>query len=404
MRLFIKSGCWIGLLFATPLLGQLKVTSDFEGGSAKFLSIDSAGGRVVFSPGGDPKRGWPCWWYFRVDNIRPGQELTLELDGGSMRQAGGGRLAETWAMPTHASHSIDGGKTWRLTPAGRRQGKRMVWKQSIAGKTAWFAWGPPFVPSDATRMVRRLAARDPVASAFELCKSRAGRPVPALRIEASKDLPVVWIQARQHAWEAGSSWVCLGLAEWLLSDDAAAAALRKRSAWVIVPIMDVDSTFDGHGGKGQLPQDHNRDWSKAPHWPAVGAATRSLKQFDRQKRLRLFVDLHNPGPRDLKPFFYTVPKDDLSPEGRRLMKRFLDASRQQIVGPLELADRHRESGPGYDQNWRKISKNWVHRNTDERVVAVTLETSWNTPSSTSAGYRTVGRQLGRAVERFLLGP
>ncbi|MDX1566138.1 MAG: M14-type cytosolic carboxypeptidase, partial [Phycisphaeraceae bacterium] len=151
MRLLIKSGCWIWLLAATPLLGQWKVSSDFEGGSAKFLSIDPNGGRVVFSPGGDPKRGWPCWWYFRVDNIRPGRELTLELDAGSMRQAGGGPLAENWAMPTHASYSIDGGKTWRLTPAGRRRGKRMVWKQSIAGKTACFAWGPPFVPSDASR-------------------------------------------------------------------------------------------------------------------------------------------------------------------------------------------------------------------------------------------------------------
>jgi len=39
----------------------------------------------------------------------------------------------------------------------------------------------------------------------------------------------------------------------------------------------------------------------------------------------------------------------------------------------------------------------------DHVVAVTLETSWNTPHSTTEGYRTVGRQQGLAIERYLRG-
>jgi hypothetical protein len=42
----------------------------------------------------------------------------------------------------------------------------------------------------------------------------------------------------------------------------------------------------------------------------------------------------------------------------------------------------------------------VSKSCANHVVAVTLETSWNTPHSTTTGYRTVGKQLGLAVERY----
>jgi crotonobetainyl-CoA:carnitine CoA-transferase CaiB-like acyl-CoA transferase len=35
----------------------------------------------VEPPGGDPLRGWPCWWYFRVDGITPDETITLRLRG-----------------------------------------------------------------------------------------------------------------------------------------------------------------------------------------------------------------------------------------------------------------------------------------------------------------------------------
>ena len=61
-----------------------------------------------------------------------------------------------------------------------------------------------------------------------------------------------------------------------------------------------------------------------------------------------------------------------------------------------------ESGAKYDpEAWTAISKNWVSHHTADHVVAVTLETSWNTPSSTAENYETVGRQLMIAVERYL---
>lgn len=47
----------------------LAVVADFEGASVRDVEIDEQDRSVSFMPGGDPQRGWPCWWYFRIDGI-----------------------------------------------------------------------------------------------------------------------------------------------------------------------------------------------------------------------------------------------------------------------------------------------------------------------------------------------
>jgi hypothetical protein len=74
--------------------------------------------------------------------------------------------------------------------------------------------------------------------------------------------------------------------------------------------------------------------------------------------------------------------------------------RLDMTGPLAFKGHTEESGANYDKRWRYIAKNWVSFNTNDRVVAVTLETAWNTPSSTTDGYKIVGQQLGLGIERY----
>jgi hypothetical protein len=165
--------------------------------------------------------------------------------------------------------------------------------------------------------------------------------------------------------------------------------------------MDIDSVAIGAGGKNQTPHDHNRDWSDNPHWKAVSAAIEQITQQNEAGEFDLFIDLHNPGAGSRNPFFFISPRELLSEQGSRNLDRFLAAAREEMTGPLAFVGQTRESGAGYDRMWRNISKNWVTFNTAGHVVAVTLETAWNTPNSTAEGYRTVGRQLGMAVERYL---
>jgi hypothetical protein len=158
----------------------------------------------------------------------------------------------------------------------------------------------------------------------------------------------------------------------------------------------------GAGGKDQKPHDHNRDWSDEPVFPAVKAAQEMIANMDEPGEFDLFVDLHNPGPGDGKPFFFVTPADLQSKQRAGKQTEWLDAAKLFLSKEkLGLADKTRESGAGYHPLWRQISKNWVSAHSREHVVAVTLETSWNTPHSTQEGYRAYGRALGRAIHHYL---
>lgn len=369
----------------------LRVRSDFPGGSAKVEGIDEAARTIRVLPGGDRERGWVCWWYFKVEGARPGETLTIDVGGG------------VWATPDRAAFSADG-KEWTQTRPGERSKQRIVYRQEVKGTEAWFAWGPPYVLADARAAVER-AARLPFAKPFELTRSRDGRAVPAVRVteSAAPGRFGIWVQARQHAWESGGSWVCQGFLDWLVSDDPRAEALRKRAEIAIVPIMDADNAERGCGGKEGKPQDHNRDWSDDPHWPEVRAAQAEISRMSAEGRFDLFIDLHNPGAGAREPFFYVSPKDMLSERAQANLQAFLASARADVTGALPFKGKTEESGPKYDKNWERISKNWVTRKTMGHVVAVTLETAWNTPASTAAGYREVGKGLGLAVERYFRG-
>src|SRR5262245_35409333 len=386
--------------------GQITVATDVEGGSAKVLAVDQSSSSVAIMPAGDPNRGWPCWWYLRVDGLTVGQKLKLEVAGSDAPLVQGKNegkpLAASWAQPERAAYSDDA-QTWRQTEPGTPRDGRMVYTITTESTKLWVAWGPPFTPRDAGKLLAAVAKDKPWADVFELTRSREGRPCPALRLHEG-DMPdarrlAVWLQARQHAWESGSSWVCRGAAQWLSGDEPRARSLRQKSEIVIVPIMDIDSTATGNGGKEALPQDHNRDWTDHPHHAEVAAAQKRLLQLAAEQRLALFVDLHNPGPGDKQPFFYFCPEDTLDERCRKNLDRFFTFCRGEMTGPLELSGRPRVSGASYDPLWKQMSKNWVAAHSP-RTVAVTLETAWNTPHSTTEGYLRLGEQLASAIERY----
>ena len=379
------------LLAVLPASAELAVDTDFPGGSGEVSSIDQGNATIALNPADHPDRGWRCWWYIKLTGLTPGKTTVLDVG------------EAPWATPKRASFSTDGGKTWQHSKEGTREGKRIRYSLTFATDTALVAWGPPFVPADAKALVQELDKSSHDATAFRLCTTRDGHDTPALRI-GSVGKPLIWIQARQHAWESGASWVGKGFAEWITSDAPQAVELRKHHEIVFVPVMDIDNVHRGAGGKNQKPQDHNRDWSDAPHWPAVAAAQEQLRAAAGANRLAMFIDLHNPGANDLFPYFYVPPADILSDAAKANLANFLTAAKAEITGPLRFTGKVIESGAKYDPKaWAAISKNWVAR-LGTPAVSVTLETAWNTPASTTDGYLTVGRQLGLAIARHMANP
>lgn len=389
----------------------LTVSADFEGGSVGQVEIDSTSRTIRFMPGGDPVHGWPCWWYFRISGITPGETITLQLKASTAMVAKPGSplakpLAASWAMAKRATWSSDG-RSWRHTEPGKRQDEWMTYVLQPEAATCLVAWGPPFTPSSAAELVRRLSQQSPHAQATELCRSRGDRPVPMLHVQegprGKEQRFGVWVQARQHAWESGSSWVAQGFAEWLVSDDAEAAWLRQHAEVYLVPIMDIDNTAAGNGGKDAEPHDHNRDWSAEPHWKETAAAQGLVGGLIKQGRMDVFLDLHNPAPED-PTFFYVLDRALLAEPAVVRRDRFIELAYGRIsrLKPLiPMSNKPKATGPAYHPRWREISANWVAMHGNPHTVSLCLETIWNGPSSTTDGYRAVGAALAASVRAYL---
>jgi hypothetical protein len=399
---------------AQPASGpsKLRVSSDFPGGSAKVLNIDQTNAMVRITPAGAPERGWPCWWYLRIDGVDASQPLVLEVVANqAMVQAGDPpqtrKLSADWSLPAQAAFSTNG-ITWEHTAPGERQGGRRIYRVTTASPTVWLAWGPPFTLKDATELIQKAGAHCPYAKSFVLAHTREGRPVPGLRVSqpgtAAGQRFGVWIQARQHAWESGSSWVARGFVEWLVSSDPAAKSLRQKADLVVIPVMDVDNVEQGQGGKKQWPRDQNEDWGPAPHFPEVRAGMDQISALAKAGRLDLLLDLHNPGASARDLMFYIPPVPLLVPDRVRNNEAFLNIVKEQMTGPMPYVGRLGPYGKTYDPTVDKTVDSWVAAQSRPHVVSLTWETPWNIPAGTSAGYLEVGEQMGRCIELYLRGP
>ena len=167
--------------------------------------------------------------------------------------------------------------------------------------TAYIAFSIPYVPSkQRKKLLSDLHDSGGVAAAFTLATSEAGNAVASVNISAvhahavindngtagthantnatasskikaakegeqqqqqqqKKKRTLIWFQARQHAWESGSSWVADGLARYAASA-AGISTLLSVADVVVTPIVDVDNVVVGGAGKDQEPVDFNRDW------------------------------------------------------------------------------------------------------------------------------------------------
>lgn len=391
---------------SSQLPADLTVTTDFPGGSGTVVAIDDETWTISLRPQVRKERGWPCWWYVHISGTETGQAITLNLSAARDEYRPGRTLDAAWSQPDRAAISTDN-RTWTQTSPCRKVKGHAVYSITAPGESFWLAWGPPFLPSHAEALLQSIQNRLPESTLFELAVSRGGRPVRGIRIGVQADAGTtaygVWIQARQHAWEAGSSWVGRGVIEWLASNDQAAVRLRNAATIYFVPIMDVDNVALGAGGKNAVPRDHNRDWDDHPHYPEVAAAQKRILKLNERKQFDVFVDLHNPGAGERRPYFFGPHNlDQLPTVQQQNHARWLAIAREMISGPLPLEPRYKfATYVKSDEERNRMSANWVRHHTAPHVLSTTLETVWNTPHSTQSGYLAVGAQLGQTLARYL---
>lgn len=394
----------IAFVICFPSVGfaQMQISTDFAGGSAQVVAIDTATQSAHIRPALQKDRGWPCWWYFRLDGLRVGEKVEITVGANSTPFRERRILDRSWLLPDRAALSDDN-ITWRQTGEANRVGKVAVYGFDASAESMWIAWGPPYLPSHANQLLKDIGEMLPSAEVFELARTRHQRPVNAIRFGAashpSAQPYAIWVQARQHAWEAGSSWVAQGFLQWAASDDPSAVELRGKATIHFVPIMDVDNVSDGAGGKDAVPRDHNRDWDDRPEYPEVRAAQRLILRLAERQRFDVFVDLHNPGPNDRKPFFFAPKVSTLPQIQQRNFIRWNEIARR-LIDDLQPEFRF-TSYIKTEEERNRVSSNWVRNHTAPHVVALTLETAWNRPRGTAEGYQLVGRQLGQTIAEYL---
>ena len=406
----------LALLLAAPLVSHaaddapaagLTVSADFPGGSAEVQSLDAANGVISICPAVHEGRGWPCWWYLRIDGLTPGQQMTLKVSGNPKPFRDNQRLSANWSQPQRAAISADN-ETWSQTPKRELTADKIaVYRFEAPASHVWLASQPPFLPAHADALLERIARETPGAERFVLARTREDRPVQGIKLgggAAEQPAPLgVWVQARQHAWESGGSWVNRGFLEWAAGNDPAAVQLRRVATVYVIPIMDVDNVTLGAGGKEAVPRDHNRDWNDHPVYPEVAAAQQRIRDLNAQGRMHVFVDLHNPGPGEPRPYFYgPLDLEQMPASQQHNYGRLLALSAECVRDPLPLDPKyHFATYVKTEEERNRVSGTWVRIHTSDQAVAVSLETAWDTPYSTADGYQAVGRQLAQAVARYL---
>ena len=388
------------LMMSGALEAELRVRSDFEGGNAEVVMVDEAARRVRIMPALREGRGWPCWWFFKLEGLKVGEQITVEVQAQTKPFREQMVLAADWCQPTHAWVSADG-ERWSATEPGKRSAdKVMTYVIRADAEVMSVAWGPPFLPSDAEKLLAEVEASLPGADRFELAKTRGGRAVQGIRIGDETAEHQVWVGARQHAWEAGGSQVSRGFLKWYASPEA--KALRATTCLHFVPIMDVDNVAMGAGGKEAVPRDHNRDWAAEPIYPEVAAAQKMIREIQARRGLDVFIDLHNPGSRDPIFFFGPFAFERMTGVQQRNYRRWIELAAANITKPMPVVPTYRFANYVKTEEERgRMSSGWVRANTAASTISVTLETGWNNPQMSVEGYAEVGAGLGRTLEAYL---
>lgn len=243
------------------------------------------------------------WYYFRLDNVA-GRELALtftDFPGEYNDRTNAGPMSA--ALRPVFSHD---GEHWRhFTDMDWDDVKKeATLKFKPEHDTIFIAHIPPYPHSRLLKFLGELD-RSPHARLEVLGKTALGRDLHLVTVtnfekpDAAKQ--VIWLQARQHAWEAGTSYVMEGALRFVTSDDPRARALRDRIIFKFTPMMDPDGCATGKVRFNAHGWDVNRHWDEVnlrdKQWlqrcPEIWYVKKAiLAQMDAQP-IALMLNMHN---------------------------------------------------------------------------------------------------------------
>ena len=256
----------VSLLAPAAEVAAIRFNTNFEGASlGKVDVIGDAEFRchVEGQQNEEGRNRQATWYYFRIDGAR-GREIRLTLTGfvGEYNH----RPAVAMSTTLRPVWSADG-ENWTHFPEAEwnEASKEMTVKLKVESDAIYIAHVPPYTHARLLRLIEELNRRECVLVEV-IGRTALGRELHAITVTsenpANGPKRCVWLQARQHAWEAGTSWVMEGALRYLTSDEPAARAWRERIVFRFAPMLDPDGCALGKVRFNANGYDLNRHWNK----------------------------------------------------------------------------------------------------------------------------------------------
>ncbi len=224
-----------------------------------------------------------------------GSKLTLEfrnLDNVWNRQPG------SVAGELKAVAISENGRDWRSVPTESLPGNRVRLTVEMPGPRLYVARIEPYRLSDLDRLLESIR-KNRLVQITTIGKTVGGRELEVIRIGSAAAPYRVFLRARAHPWESGSSWVAQGLIQRLLKDDAGAKTFLDQYAVYILPMANKDGVARGMTRFNLRGKDLNRNWDQpadADLAPENAALERWLEgMLAAGRRPHLAIELHNDG-------------------------------------------------------------------------------------------------------------
>jgi hypothetical protein len=296
-------------LIGGPWLVAADITfhTGFEGGSlgkVERLAEDRYRCHIVGQTDERGRNRQASWYFFRIDGVKQ-RELTLLLTNfvGEYNDRPGACAMNADTIPVF---SLDGQHWQHFAAMGWDETtKEASLKLTPRADSVWIAHVPPYVPTRLQAVLKDIERR-PQASVEVIGQTVEGRDLHLVTVgEPNQKTPnrkTVWLIARQHAWETGTSFVMEGALRFIASKDPEATALRKQVTFKFLPMMDPDGSASGKVRFNGFGYDVNRHWDKvnprdgqwAGRMPEIWSAKRAIFDWlDAGKRIDLMVNMHN---------------------------------------------------------------------------------------------------------------
>ena len=226
-------------------------------------------------------------------HARPGSKLTLEFT--NLENVWNGQPASVAGELKTVSVSEDG-SAWKTVPTDSLPGNRVQLKVEMRGPKLYVARVEPYRVSDLERLLGAIRG-NPLVEISSIGRTAGGRDLEVVRIGDPAAPYRVFVRARAHPWEAGSSWVAEGLIRRLLNQDDETKKWLKVFSVYVLPMANKDGVAHGGTRFNLNGKDLNRGWD-VPADPALVPENAALERWLERmtaagRRPHLALELHN---------------------------------------------------------------------------------------------------------------